>query len=108
MSKYLYNIVVILEKKRNQKLIVDNKKFMKMISYKRSEEQDRTGSDLASKLSSEFSLFYNLSSDGQLQKSFLHMQDIYVFDEKDITEYKNLHIELRQLYEILLTLDEGL
>ena len=108
VSKHLYDIAVMMEQKRIQKLLSENERFIEMISYKRVEEQERIGSDLASKPFCEFSLFDNLSSDSQLQKDFLQMQNIYVFDEKDKMEYKKLLMELGHLYEVLLNLDEGL
>ena len=108
VSKHLYDIAVMMEQERIQKLISENERFIEMISYKRIEEQERIGSDLAAKPFCKFSLFNNLSSDSHLQKKFILMQNIYVFDEKDKMEYKKLLVELGQLYKVLINLDEGL
>ena len=79
-----------------------------MISYKRMEERVRIGSDLPNKPFSDFSLFNNLTSDKQMKTAFLKMQDIYVFNEKDEMEYERLVDKIGSLYEVLLSLDEGL
>ena len=79
-----------------------------MLSYKRMEDKERIGSDLANKPFSDFTFFNRLSSDKALNAAFMKMQEIYVFDERDKVEHEKLIEKIGSLHEVLLNLDEGL
>lgn len=108
VSKHIYDIAILLEEERIKRLISEEENLVKMISYKRMEERVRIGSDLPNKPFSDFTLFNNLTSDKQMKTAFLKMQDIYVFNEKDEMGYERLVDKIGSLYEVLLSLDEGL
>lgn len=108
VCKHLYDISLMLEQDRIQKMIQDKTKLIEMLSLKRLEERERKGSDLSTKPFNEFILFENIKNDGELQKTFQKMQNIYVFDDKDKMEYGELIQKMERLYNALLSLDEGL
>lgn len=108
VSKHIYDIAILLEEERIKRLISEEENLVKMISYKRMEERVRIGSDLPNKPFSDFSLFNNLSKDKKMKAAFLKMQSIYVFNEKDEMGYERLVDKIENLYEVLLSLDEGL
>jgi len=108
VSKHIYDIAIMMEEDRIKRLMSEEEDLIKMLSYKRMEERERIGSDLANKPFGDFSLFNKLSNDKQLKTAFVKMQDVYVFDDKDEAEYERLVEKLGSLYEVLLNLDEGL
>ncbi|NLD04550.1 MAG: nucleotidyl transferase AbiEii/AbiGii toxin family protein [Synergistaceae bacterium] len=108
VSKHLYDIVIMMQQERIQRLISDDEDLIKMISYKRMEERERIGSDLTIKPFGDFSLFDKLNHDEKLKIAFLKMQDIYVFGEKDKIDYKKLLKVIEGLFEVLLKLEEDL
>ena len=107
-AKHLYDLATMLEQERIQRLLSDPELFVQMLAYKRREETERIGSDLAGKPFSEFTLFQAVRKDAGLKIAFMKMQDIYVFSENDILQPEPLRKQLDQLEQILLSLDEGL
>lgn len=79
-----------------------------MLSYKRREETERIGSDLAEKPFSEFQLFRAIGTDEELSSAFSKMQEIYVFSQNDVLSLSQLSVYMTALNQTLLTLDEGL
>lgn len=98
----------MLEMPRIQKMLVDSNELIKMLSYKRSEERERIGSDLADKPFSEFLLFSSIGNDKKLHEAFSEMQRIYVFKQEDMLEYSDMQQKIHNLNVKLLELDEGL
>lgn len=107
-AKHLYDLVMLMEQARIQTLLSEAEELVRMLSYKRREETERIGSDLAVKPLSEFTLFRALKTDAELSAAFAKMQDIYVFSPSDILPISKLSGQMGILYETLLTLDEGL
>lgn len=107
-AKHLYDLATMLEQERIQRLLSDPAKFVKMLAYKRKEEETRIGSDLAQKPFSEFTLFQALRDDTDLRDKFMAMQKIYVFSDKDILQPDAMYRCINQLIQSLLSLDEGL
>jgi hypothetical protein len=82
--------------------------LVRMLSYKRREETERIGSDLAEKPFSEFQLFRAIGADEELSSAFSKMQEIYVFSQNDVLSRAQLSVYMTALNQTLLTLDEGL
>lgn len=108
VSKHLYDLTVMLQLPRIQEMLSNHDEFVEMISYKRLEDVARKDSELSKLPFANFKLFSNISEDKELEKHFMKMQSIYVFDEKDIFDYEDMVKSMRELNDILLTLDEGL
>jgi predicted nucleotidyltransferase component of viral defense system len=107
-AKHLYDLTTLMEQKKIQSLLSAPDKFVKMLSYKRAEEKERIGSDLAEKPFSSFKLFQAVGSDTELSAAFSKMQDIYVFSQRDILSTAQLSVRMDELNQTLLQLDEGL
>lgn len=108
VSKHLYDLTVMMELPRIQKMLSNHDEFVKMISYKRLEDVERKGSNLSNLPFQDFVLFSKIKEDAQLQNHFMKMQSIYVFDKKDMFDFEYVIKEMTALNEILLTLDEKL
>lgn len=79
--------------------------LLKMLEYKRCEEQNRIGSDLAQKPFADFLLFKALESDAKLQATFAEMQRVYVFNEADTIPFSDVVTQMVKLYKLLQGLD---
>jgi len=91
-----------------QMLISQPNALVQMLAYKRMEEMERIGSDLAQKPFSEFRLFTAMRKDQKLADQFVRMQRIYIFDENAMQPYNEVVCRLEMLNGILLQLDERL
>lgn len=107
-AKHLYDLATMMQKDRIQALLSSPNEFVRMLSYKRREETERIGSDLAEKPFSEFQLFRAIGADEELSSAFSKMQEIYVFSQNDVLSLAQLSIYMTALNQTLLTLDEGL
>lgn len=107
-SKHLFDLSVMMEMQRIKNMLSNSDVFIEMISYKRNEERERLGSDLAEKPFSDFKLFTSLGNDKRLQEAFEEMQRIYVFKREDMMDYSDMQQKILALNEKLLTLDEDL
>ncbi|MCM1488202.1 MAG: nucleotidyl transferase AbiEii/AbiGii toxin family protein, partial [Firmicutes bacterium] len=107
-AKHLFDLSVMMEMPKIQKMLVDTNEFVEMLSYKRREERERKGSDLAEKPFSEFILFCSMGSDKKLREAFDEMQRIYVFKQEDMMKYSDMTEKINVLNDRMLELDEGL
>lgn len=107
-AKHLFDLSVMMEMPRIKNLLTDSDNFIKMLNFKRTEELERKGSDLAEKPFSDFLLFNSLDKDNRLREAFGDMQRIYVFNESDMLRFSDVLQRMQTLNEILLTLDEDL
>lgn len=107
-AKHLYDLVTMLEQNRIQNLLSQPDELVKMLAYKRREEQARIGSDLAQKPFSKFSLFRSIQDDMELMSAFTKMREIYVFSDHDILRADTLLVRVERLTQYLLALDEEL
>lgn len=105
VSKHLYDLAILLKQPKIQALISNRDDFETMLNYKRLEEQERIGSDLADKPFREFTMFAELISNKKLKQSFEKMQSNYVFNDKDIIKYEDMVSAMETLNEHLLELD---
>lgn len=108
VSKHLYDLAMMTKQERIQNLLADSGSLVGMLSYKRREERERIGSDLAAKPFGEFLLFTHLQTDSRLQKVFMQMQKVYVFADADRLEFSEMSKSMGKLNMILTQLDEGL
>lgn len=107
-AKHLYDLATMLEQERIQRLLTDPEELIRMLAYKRREEKERIGSDLAQKPFSEFTLFQTGRDDTELRDAFMRMQQIYVFSDEDILQPESLQRYTDRLTQRLLSLDENL
>lgn len=107
-AKHLYDLATMLEQERIQRLLDNSEELIRMLAYKRKEENVRIGSDLAQKPFSESSLFQAGRDDPELRDAFMRMQQIYVFSDEDILQPESLQRYMDRLTQRLLSLDENL
>ena len=105
VAKHLYDLTLLMNTKRIAALLAREDELLKMLEYKRREEQHRIGSDLAEKPFDEFQLFKALENDTKLQATFAEMQRVYVFNDTDIIPYAEVIRQMSKLYEVLQGLD---
>lgn len=107
-AKHLYDLTTMMEQDRIKNLLSTPEDLIKMLAYKRREERERIGSDLAEKPFSDFQLFQSVVADTELSAAFSKMQEIYVFSQRDILQPAQLSVYMSELNQTLLKLDEGL
>ena len=105
VAKHLYDLTLMMNTKRIAALLAQQDELLKMIEYKRREEQNRIGSDLAQKPFADLRLFKNLGADAKLQATFAEMQRVYVFNDADIIPFAEVIKQMSQLYKVLQNLD---
>ena len=104
-AKHMYDLALMMETDRIRSLLFKQDDLLKMLEYKRREERNRIGSDLADKSFTDFLLFKMVNHDRNLQKTFSEMQRIYVFNDSDNIPYSEIEEKLFMLYGELLKLD---
>ena len=105
VAKHLYDLTLLMNTKRIAALVAKQDELLKMLEYKRREEQNRIGSDLAQKPFANFLLFKALETDAKLQATFAEMQSVYVFNDADIIPFAEVIKQMSKLYEVLHGLD---
>ena len=90
VSKHIYDLTVMSELEEIKNMLADPAELTAMASFKRREEETRTGSDLARKPISEFTVFDGLEHNNELHSVFTTMQDIYIFDDADKIEFRKV------------------
>lgn len=100
VAKHLYDVTVLLQDKRIQAMMFDFAALKKMIAYKRREEKMRLGSDLAEKPIKDFSYLKEIIDNDDFIKVFDRMQEIYVFDSKDIIRTDELATVIEKLKNV--------
>ena len=88
VAKHLYDTSVMFSLPEIQKLVEDKEMFQRMLGYKRLEEERRTGSDLSDKQFKDFTIFEGVKGNANLEKAFMEMQEIYVFNEIDKLDFE--------------------
>jgi predicted nucleotidyltransferase component of viral defense system len=105
VAKHLYDLTLMMKTERIATLLAQQDELLKMLDYKRREEQNRIGSDLAQKPFTEFLLFKALETDAKLQTTFAEMQRVYVFNEADTIPFSDVVTQMIKLYKLLQGLD---
>lgn len=101
VAKHLYDLTLMMKTERIAALLTQQDELLKMLEYKRREEQNRIGSDLAQKPFADFLLFKALETDAKLQATFAEMQRVYVFNDADIIPFEEVIKQISKLYGIL-------
>ncbi len=107
VAKHLFDLTQMMGLPKIKNLLDCPDMLVQMLSYKRAEERLRIGSDLAEKPFDQFTLFNALSTDVRLKQEFMKMQEIYVFDPAHMLGYQYVVSCMEDLYQKLLTLNEG-
>ncbi len=105
VAKHLYDLTLMMKIERIAALLTQRDELHKMFEYKRREEQNRIGSDLAQKPFADFRLFKALESDAKLQATSAEMQRVYVFNDADIIPFSEVIKQMNNLYTIMQGLD---
>ncbi len=105
VAKHLYDLTLMMKTERIATLLAQQDELLKMLDYKRREEQNRIGSDLAQKPFTEFLLFKALETDAKLQTTYAEMQRVYVFNEADTIPFSDVVTQMIKLYKLLQGLD---
>lgn len=108
VAKHMFDLAIMMEQPQIKILQFQPEILVEMLHYKRMEEQERIGSDLAQKPFSEFCLFAKMRDNPKLEAHFMKMQRIYIFDESAMLTYDEAVQRLEKLNDFLLSLDEGL
>ncbi|NJD02247.1 MAG: nucleotidyl transferase AbiEii/AbiGii toxin family protein [Ruminiclostridium sp.] len=108
VAKHLYDLTLMMKTERISALLTQRDELLKMLEYKRREEQNRIGSDLAQKSFADFWLFKALESDAKLQATFAEMQRIYVFNDADVIPFTEVKKQMIKLYKVLQEIDRKL
>lgn len=108
VAKHLYDLTLMMKTERISALLTKQDELHKMLEYKRREEQNRIGSDLAQKPFVGFLLFRALENDAKLQATFAEMQRIYVFNDADVIPFSEVIKQMIKLYKVLQELDRKL
>lgn len=97
VSKHLYDISILFNNDKIQKLLEDKEELSKLIEYKRQEEKVRIGGIDENTQIKDFN-YFKLEFSYELIKEFENMQNKYVLNDKykvSIEEVKNI---LEQIY----------
>lgn len=106
-AKHVFDLAVMMNLPKIQTMLLQPDSFKIMLSYKRIEERERIGSDLAEKPFADFKVFDAMCSNIKLQSIFSQMQKIYVFQEEDMLSFAVAQQRLSKLYNILILLDKN-
>ena len=96
-AKHLYDISVLFNNNKIQKLLSNKDELNKLIQYKRQEERVRIGGIDENTKIKDFN-YFKLEFSDELIKEFVNMQNKYVLNEKykiGINEVKNI---LKEIY----------
>jgi predicted nucleotidyltransferase component of viral defense system len=105
VAKHIYDLTLLMNTKRIDALLAQQDELLKMLGYKRREEQNRIGSDLVQKPFTDFLLFKAFETDAKLQATFAEMQRVYVFNNADIIPFVEVIKQMSNLYKVLQGLD---
>ena len=97
VSKHLYDISILFNNKKIQKLLESKEELSKLIEYKRQEEKVRIGGIDENTQIKDFN-YFKLQFSDELIKEFENMQNKYILNDKykvSIDEVKNI---LKQIY----------
>ncbi len=98
VSKHLYDITVLFNSDKIQKLLNNKEELSKLIEYKRQEEKARIGGIEENTEIKDFT-YFKLNFSNDLMQAFERMQNKYVLNDKykvSIDEVKNI---LRKMYK---------
>lgn len=100
VSKHLYDISILMKSDIIKNLLNDKIELIKLIEYKRNEEQARIGGIDENKKIIDFE-YMKLNFDDNLVKAFEKMQRIYVLDDESKLTIWQVKENIKKLYEII-------
>ena len=103
-SKHLYDIAILFNHPRIEKLLNDKGKTEQLIALKRKEETS-LGRKLGELSFDEFTLFSNPSKNKELKRAFQDMQDIYVFNTNDLIQFDDMVEIVKQVHQGFIELE---
>ena len=100
-AKHIYDVGVMLDLQPIQDMMENPGLFLEMSEYKRLEETQRKGSNLADRKFADFKIFYGMSDNTALKGAYQNMQKNYVFSEKDLLSFEFVIARWKKLQGIL-------
>lgn len=97
VSKHLYDISILFNNDKIQKLLEDKEELSKLIEYKRQEEKVRIGGIDENTQIKDFN-YFKLEFSYELIKEFENMQNKYVLNDKYKVSIDEVTIILKQIY----------
>lgn len=105
VAKHLYDLTVMVQQDKIERLLNDKSQFGVMLGYKREEETRRFRSSLATKPLAKFTLYKIMDKNADVKLAFSRMQDVYVFDESYRIAFDEVSQRMTKLFTRLLSLD---
>lgn len=99
-AKHLYDIVVLIQNERIQRMLKDQKMLDYLIRLKREEEVDRRDSDLSKKEISKFTYLYTAMGNPDLLNEFSRMQKTYIYDDQYKIQTRELEVGISGLLQV--------
>lgn len=100
VAKHLYDISIMFKNENIKKLLKNKQELIKLINYKRKEEELRIGGISHTKKIIDFD-YMKLNFDDDMIKAFNKMQNIYVLDEKSIITIDEVENTIKMLINVL-------
>lgn len=100
VAKHLYDISIMFKNENIKKLLKNKQELIKLINYKRKEEELRIGGISNTKKIIDFD-YMKLNFDDDMIKAFNKMQNIYVLDEKSIITIDEVENTIKMLINVL-------
>ncbi len=100
VAKHLYDISIMFKNENIKKLLKNKQELIKLINYKRKEEELRIGGISNTKKIIDFN-YMKLNFDDDMIKAFNKMQNIYVLDEKSIITIDEVENTIKMLINVL-------
>lgn len=99
VSKHLYDISIMIKNDDIKKMLKNKQGLIKLISYKRKEEESRLGGIASNKEIKDFN-YMNLKFNDELINAFNKMQRIYVLDDESMITIDEVKNTIKILFEI--------
>ena len=99
VSKYLYDVSIMIKNNDIKKMLSNNQELKKLISYKRKEELLRIGGISSDKKIKDFD-YMKLEFSNELVNAFNKMQKIYVLDDESVITIEDVKNTIKMLLEI--------
>lgn len=100
VAKHLYDISIMFKNENIKKLLKNKQELIKLINYKRKEEELRIGGISNTKEIIDFD-YMKLNFNDDMIKAFNKMQNIYVLDEKSIITIDEVENTIKMLINVL-------
>ena len=99
VSKYLYDVSIMIKNDDIKKMLSNKQKLKKLINYKRKEELLRIGGISSDKKIKDFD-YMKLEFSNELVNAFNKMQKIYVLDDESVITIEDVKNTIKMLLQI--------